>query len=150
MLRNYFSIALRNLLKNKMHSLLNIAGLSAGMAVTMLIALWVWDELSFDQYHKNYKSIAQVMQSQVLNNEIASQVQVPIPLGYYMRTAYAGDFKRIVMSSGTEKHILATGENKLIETGNYMEPEAPALFTLQMTQGDINGLQDPSSILLSR
>ena len=46
MLRNYFSIALRNLLKNKMHSLINIAGLSAGMAVTMLIALWVWDELS--------------------------------------------------------------------------------------------------------
>ena len=150
MLRNYFSIALRNLLKNKMHSFINIAGLSAGMAVTMLIALWVWDELSFDQYHKNYKSIAQVMQSQVLNNETASQVQLPIPLGYYMRTAYAGDFKRIVMSSGTEKHILATGENKLIETGNYMEPEAPALFTLQMTQGDINGLQDPSSILLSR
>jgi putative ABC transport system permease protein len=150
MFKNDLKVGLRNVLKNKMDSLLNIAGLSAGMAVTILIALWVWDELSFDRYHVDYKRIAQVMQSQVLNNETVTQAQVPIPLGYYLRTTYAGDFKRIVMSSGNEKHILAAGENKFIETGNFMEAEAPALFTLKMVQGSRDGLRDPSSILLSQ
>jgi putative ABC transport system permease protein len=50
MLMNYFKTAFRNLTKNKLHSFLNIAGLSAGMAVTLLIGLWINDELSFDKY----------------------------------------------------------------------------------------------------
>jgi hypothetical protein len=54
MIKNYLKIAWRNLIKNKTHSLINIVGLSVGMAVAMLIGLWIWDELSFNTYHKNY------------------------------------------------------------------------------------------------
>ncbi len=67
MLKSYFKIALRNLHKNKTHSFLNIAGLSVGMAVTMLIGLWIWNELSFDRYHENYNRIAQVMEKDTYN-----------------------------------------------------------------------------------
>ena len=83
MLKNYFpagyfvKTAFRNLTKNKMHSFINIAGLSAGMAVTLLIGLWINDELSFDKYHDNYNSIAQVMQNQTLNGEVSTQPTVP-------------------------------------------------------------------------
>jgi cytoskeletal protein RodZ len=62
MLKNYFKIAWRNILKNKTSSFINISGLSVGMAVAILIGLWIWDELSFDKYHQNYNSIAQVME----------------------------------------------------------------------------------------
>ncbi|WP_310587643.1 hypothetical protein [Fibrella rubiginis] len=60
MLRNYVKIAWRNLVKNKAFSFINIAGLSVGLAVAMLIGLWVWDELSFNKYHENYNRIVQV------------------------------------------------------------------------------------------
>ena len=57
MIKNYLKIAWRTLVKSKVSSLINIGGLAVGMAVAMLIGLWVWDELSFDTYHKNYKTI---------------------------------------------------------------------------------------------
>src|SRR6266571_3986271 len=106
MIRNYLKIAWRNLIKSKVSSLINIGGLAVGVAVAMLIGLWIWDELSFDKYHQNYDRIAQVMQHQTLNAEIRTQTQVPIPLGDELQTTYGSEFKRIVMSSNTESHIL--------------------------------------------
>ncbi|MEI9957082.1 MAG: hypothetical protein WDM90_12450 [Ferruginibacter sp.] len=60
MIKNYFKIAWRNLFKSKVSSFINIGGLALGMAVAMLIGFWIYDELSFDHYHKNYKHIARV------------------------------------------------------------------------------------------
>ena len=57
--RNYFKIAFRNLAKNKGYTFINI-GLATGMAVALLIGLWVWDELTYNRYHKNYDRLAQV------------------------------------------------------------------------------------------
>ena len=61
MFRSYFKIGWRNLFKEKGYSFINIGGLAAGMAVAVLIGLWIYDELSFNKYHKNYDSIARVM-----------------------------------------------------------------------------------------
>lgn len=58
--KNDLKIAWRNLIKNKGYSALNIGGLAVGMAVAMLIGLWIYDELSFNKYHKNYDGIAQI------------------------------------------------------------------------------------------
>lgn len=57
MFKNYFKTAWRNLLKNKFYSLINIAGLTVGLAIGILILLWVQDELSFDSFHKKTKDI---------------------------------------------------------------------------------------------
>jgi hypothetical protein len=57
MWQNYFKVAFRNLSKNKVYAFINIGGLGVGMAVTMLIGLWIWDEISFNRYHKNYVTI---------------------------------------------------------------------------------------------
>jgi hypothetical protein len=70
MIKNYFKIAWRNLIKNKAHSTINIVGLSIGMAVAMIIGLWIWDELSYDKDNPNYEKIAQVMQHNTINGEI--------------------------------------------------------------------------------
>lgn len=56
MYKSYFKIGWRNLVKNKGYSLINIGGLAMGMAVAMLIGLWIHDELEFNKYHKNYNS----------------------------------------------------------------------------------------------
>ena len=60
MIQNYLKIAWRNLVKNKMYGLINIGGLAVGMAVVMVIGLWVYDEVSYNRSHKNYEHIAQV------------------------------------------------------------------------------------------
>lgn len=57
MIKNYFKTAWRNLLKNKFYTVINIVGLTAGLAIGILILLWVQDELSFDSFHKNAANI---------------------------------------------------------------------------------------------
>lgn len=63
MFKSYFKTAWRNIIKNKFSSFINIGGLAVGIAATILIALWINDQLSFNKYHKSYIRIAQVMQN---------------------------------------------------------------------------------------
>ncbi|HEY1010810.1 MAG TPA: ABC transporter permease [Daejeonella sp.] len=150
MLKNYFKIAFRNLLKSKGYSLINISGLAVGMAVAILIGLWVHDELAFDKYHTNYDKIAQVLQNQEFNGVTQTMNYMPYPLGNALRTKYGGEFKYVVMASMSGKHYLALGGKTLTKTGMYMEPDAPAMFSLKMIRGSKRALEDPSSILISQ
>ena len=70
MIGNYLKIAFRNLAKHKGYSFLNMAGLSVGMAVALLIGLWLWDELSYNKYHDNYDRIGQIKQHLNNNGEV--------------------------------------------------------------------------------
>jgi putative ABC transport system permease protein len=150
MIKNYFKIAWRNLVKNKALSFINIGGLSIGMAVVMLISLWMWDELSFDTYHHNYNLIAQVMLNQAQNGDINTGYGTPAGLGAELGKSYGNNFKYIVMSSFTSHHVLTVGVNKISSSGNFMDADAPKLFSLKMIEGTGDGLGDPSSILLSK
>src|ERR1700722_5635573 len=93
MLKNYFLLAWRHLVKNKGYSFINIAGLATGMAIALLIGLWIADETSFDHSHANHARIAQVMLRQVIDRPMsgapASKEQPitrirapPAPTGY--------------------------------------------------------------------
>ncbi len=149
MIKNYFKIAWRNLANNKVLSFINIGGLAIGMAVAVLIGLWIWDELSFNNYHKNSERIAQVMQHQHFNGEIHSDKAIPFPLATALRTTYGSDFKYLVLSSWTNPHTLSFNGKNLSASGNFMQPDAPGMLTLKMRKGSAAGLQDPFSILLS-
>ncbi|MDB5135102.1 MAG: FtsX-like permease family protein, partial [Mucilaginibacter sp.] len=114
-----------------------------------LIGFWIWDELSFDKYHKNYESIARVMQRETNNGEINTLKAMPIPLAYQLRHFYGSHFKYVVLSSWTNPHLLSFKDKNLSIQGNFMEPEAPDMLTLKMVKGVRTGLKDPGSILLS-
>ena len=118
------------------------------MAVALLIALWIWDELTFDKYHTNHAKLAQVMTTQTFNGEHGTGQAVAMPLGNELRTKYASDFKNVSMASWNFGHILAVGDKKISKEGMWVEPEFPTMFSLKMLKGGINGLKDPSSILL--
>jgi len=149
MIKNYFKIAWRNLVKSKGYSAINIGGLAVGMAVAMMIGLWVYDELSFDKYHKNYDRIAQVMQHANFNGKIETQVANPALMGPEIRAKYGSDFKYVVQSSWTGGHLLTVGDKNFTKTGIFFEPDAPEMLTLKMRKGTRAGLKDPYSILLS-
>lgn len=110
MLRNYLKIAIRNLLKHKGVSFINIFGLATGMAVTMLIGLWVWHELSYNKNHEHYRQIAQVMKRFSFNGESGVGTSQPIPLSNELRSLYPGDFKYVVATSHPGTSTLSAGD----------------------------------------
>src|ERR1700754_4465646 len=113
MFTNFLLTAWRNLRKNRAHSVINISGLAVGMAVALLIGLWIWDELSFDRYDPSYGRVAQVMQSQTFTGTPRTGKSVPFPLGEELRRHYGSDFKNITMASWSYEHILTVGDLKI-------------------------------------
>ncbi|MBL7738611.1 MAG: ABC transporter permease [Chitinophagaceae bacterium] len=149
MIKNYFKIAWRNMVKNKGYSAINIGGLAVGMAVAMLIGLWVHDELTYDRYHQNYDRIAQVMQHANFNGKVETQVSNPALMGPELRDKYGSNFKYVIQSSWTGGHLLSIGDKHISKVGNFFEPDAPDMLTLKMLKGTRAGLKDPYSIMMS-
>ncbi len=149
MLRNYFTIAWRHLLKDRTSSLINISGLAIGMAVALLIGLWIWDELSYNTSFSHYDHIARVMEHQTYNGDISTDEAVSFPMGKELQTHYAGNFKYVVMSSWQVDHILSVSNRHLSQSGIYLDMDGPRMLSLKMLTGTQQGLQDPHSILLA-
>lgn len=149
MLKNYFKIAWRNLLKNKTASFINISGLAVGISVAMLIGLWIWDEMSFNKCFKNYDRIAQVLTNANYNGGINTDFNTAPPYGDELRNAYGSNFKQVLMASRPSSMVLSSGEKNLIKTGYYFEPGITDMLSLKLLKGSHDGLKDPSSILLS-
>src|SRR5450432_3882565 len=80
MLRNYFMIAWRNLLKGKTYSAINITGLAVGLASSILILLWVQNELSFDKFHKNAGEIYRITVDFADSKTAANSAGMPVGL----------------------------------------------------------------------
>ncbi|SDS03915.1 ABC transporter permease [Winogradskyella sediminis] len=149
MLKNYFKIAFRNLIKNKVYSFINILGLAVGMAATIMIGLWVTDELNFNNHFKDKGSIAQVFQSQTMNANVNTSPAVPRPLEFALRQDHTDNFKHIVMSSWEQPRYLKFGETNIYITGNAMQEGATAMLDLDIISGVKDGLKEKNSIMLS-
>ncbi len=150
MIKNYFKIAWRNLIKSKVYSFINIAGLAIGMAVAVLIALWIWDEVSYNKNFPNYNRIVRAKENSSSGADIRTFNSMPVPLSGYLRSKYASDFKKVVMASWNLPHILAAGEKKLSRQGMYVQPDFATIFSFNMIKGSLNCLNDPYSIVLSQ
>src|SRR5436190_977857 len=150
MFKNYFTTAWRNLVKNKIYSGINIFGLAAGMAVAMLIAFWIWDEVTYDKYHTNHEQLAHVMTTFIGDDgKVGTGEAVCMPIGPELRVKYGSDFKNISMASWNFGHVLAIGEKKITATGMWVESNFPSMFSCRMLKGNINALSDPSTILIN-
>ena len=149
MLKNYFKTAWRSLRSHRTATAINIAGLSAGMAVTILIALWIWDEVFFDKSNPHYDKIAHVLGSATMNGSINTFPTQPFPEADVLRQAYGSDFKYVVRSSWNELHILSIPGKSVSAAGTFFEPQGPDLLGLNMLSGSHDALKDPDAVLLS-
>ncbi len=148
MIRNYFKVAWRNLKKSKVYSFLNITGLAAGMAVAMIIGLWIYDEVSTNKHFKNYESLYQVMMHQTFDGKRGSQTALPYPLGEELKAKYP-DFKAVAMCDWGQSRSLMYGEKKISKYGHYIGEEAIDMFSIKILSGDKDPLRDPYSIVLT-
>jgi ABC-type antimicrobial peptide transport system permease subunit len=149
MIQNYFKIAFRNLVTSKGYSAINIGGLAVGMAVAMLIGLWIYDELSFNKYHRHYDRIAQVMSQFTGTGDHVANHSMPYPLYTELNTNYRSNFKHLVRASWVQDYILSAGDKKLSRKGQFWDKDAPEMLSLRMVYGSRAGLQDINSIMLS-
>ncbi|MBN8820962.1 MULTISPECIES: ABC transporter permease [unclassified Spirosoma] len=148
MLRNYLKIAFRNLAKNQVYSFINIFGLASGMAVAMLIGLWLYDELSFNRQFKKHDRLAMLWQFVKFDVEKVAYDIMAIPLAQELRSHYP-DFESVALSKSRDV-IVAAGDRKLLKTGNYVEPEFIDMLSLNVLSGTRFGNNDVNSILLSK
>ena len=148
MVKNYFLIAWRNLLKNKTFSLINIAGLSIGLACAMLILLYVKDEVSFDRFHKNVNNIYRI----VSKSKDSGVEYKNCNTGYLQGPGFAKNVP------GIETFVRIQGGAEDIKTGTEIQsqellrvdPGFFSVFTFPLLNGNSETcLTEPNSIVLS-
>ena len=149
MFRNYYKIALRNLLRNKVYSFINISGLAIGMSVALLIGLWIWDEVSWNHVHSQHARLARMMDTQIENGKANTGGGVDMPLADELRTKYGNDFKHIALADAFDSHILTAGDKKIQKAGVWCQQDLPRMLTLHMLKGSIDALKDPTSVLVT-
>lgn len=148
-MKNYLKVAWRNLWRSKQHSFINIGGLSIGMAVAMIIGLWVWDEVTFDKNHNNHDRIGQVWQFVSFTKEKSSYNSVPIPVADELRSKYPGVAATCVTSYNQDVIVSAAADKSIVKKGMYVQPDFPGMMTVKMLEGSDGSLQDMHSVLIS-
>src|ERR1700710_893393 len=149
MLKNYPRITIRNLTRNRLSAAINIGGLATGMAVAILISLWIYNETSYNHQYKNHNRIAAVMQNQDFNGQTDTWSGQAWELGPELRTSYGNYFKHVVMSGGQGDHLLSFGDKKIKTSGNWMGSEVLDMLSAKMLTGSYAALNDPSSVVIS-
>ncbi len=149
MLRNFLLIAIRNLKKNSLYSFINISGLSVGIVCSVLILLWVADELSFDKFIPKSNRLYQVWISSDFDGKVNNWRSVPLPVYDAMKTA-DNSIKNSVVAGWGANRLLTVGETRIIKEGYYVSEEFLEMFEFPMVSGSPDiALDDPMSIILS-
>ncbi len=149
MFNSYFKIGWRNLLKNKTYSVINISGLAIGMAVAMLIGLWIFDELSFNKEFKNYKRLAAVYFSLTFGGEVITDSGAPPAMGGELKSNHP-EFDEVVLATYENDQIISYEENSISRSGLFVEPNFIKIFSMNMLHGGKNALKELHSIVLSQ
>ncbi|RRB02945.1 FtsX-like permease family protein [Larkinella rosea] len=149
MLRNYVKLAFRNLARHKGYSAITIAGLAVGMAVAMLIGIWIQDEVSANRHHKNYATLYEVKLNQTFDGRRGTQDAIPFPTGEELRSHFP-DFKAVAMYQRSDgNRSLIVGNQKFLKRGIFIGEEAVDMFSLTILNGDKNPFKDPYSVVLT-
>ena len=148
MIKNYLKISLRNLVRNKNYTLLNICGLALGMTVAIFIALYVNDELSYNKYHDNYDHIAKVYRKN--STGMISQI-LTTGFGTQLKADYGSYFKYIaLLRQRLEQRVISYDNKEFTEGGYFIQSDGPKMFTFNMIYGSRNGLEEFGSIIISQ
>jgi len=149
MIRNYFTIAVRHLLKNKGYSFINIFGLAVGMAVVLLIGLWVRHEASYDAFNVHRAQIGKIKKKNVFNGEKKVQNGVMLPLYDELKNNYP-EVAHITRLDWGDDHSLWAGDKKISKRGHFADPDILKMFSFPLVKGNVNQvLKDPYSIVLT-
>jgi putative ABC transport system permease protein len=149
MIRNYLTIAFRNLLRNKVFSFINIFGLALGLACSMLILLWVQNELTWDRFHPNIDQLYRVYINRPLDNGIYTQTSVQLPLWEELKTTPG--IRYVSPTDDRAKNAtLAYQDIRIEKLSNWVGEDFLKMFPFTFIEGSGEVLNDASSIVLTK
>ncbi|MES2063139.1 MAG: ABC transporter permease [Bacteroidota bacterium] len=150
MIKNYLKIAWRNLTKNKAHTFINMAGLSVGLASSLLIMLWVQNEVSVDAFHKNKSRLYNVYERRYFDNKISGQYNTPGVLAAEMKKVFP-EVEYAVNAVYNESNTFMAGKKILKYNGGAADVDFFKMFSYPLLQGNIQtALSSPLSLAISR
>ncbi len=149
MFKNYLLVTLRNLRKNATYSFINIAGLSIGIVCSILILLWVFDELSFDTFQPKANRLYQVWVNAHFDGKINSWTSVPQPTYEALKTEDSNILNTSITDWGGT-HLYTVGDNRIYKRAYYASEEFLEMFQFPLVKGDMTTvMDDPTSLVIT-
>jgi len=157
MIRNYLKLAWRNLLKDRQFSLLNLLGLSVGLACALLIGLWIADEYGMEKYNPNDNRLYQVMTNSKTSSGLQTGMYTPGILAKSLRAEFPEieDASEVLPASwfndpNTPSGVVSYADKKLMATPQFVDSNFFHLFTCPVLEGDRSRLfADKKGVFLS-
>jgi putative ABC transport system permease protein len=149
MLKNYFKIAIRSLIKNKVYSFINLAGLSIGLACVLVIVSYVNLELGYDKFHTSHQDIYRITEYRTRNNQEAHSAMTFSPLADLLETQIPA-VKKVVKMYPLSGLVSTDKINKFKETSfTLVDSVFFDVFTLKLLKGTLEGaLDNPFSLVI--
>ncbi|MCC6287435.1 MAG: ABC transporter permease [Chitinophagaceae bacterium] len=150
MFKNYFKTAWRNITGTIGYSILNVAGLAIGMAVALMIGLWVYDQYSFDKFLPEYQSVYRVQRNYNSNGDTLTFQTTSLKLAEALRTQIP-EIAYVAESDWTANHGLIVGDKKLYVNGAICGPDIFKILQYSFVEGNANAaFKEPYSIVLTQ
>ncbi|MBA4053528.1 MAG: hypothetical protein C0490_02340 [Marivirga sp.] len=135
MLANYFKVALRNLLRKKVYSGINILGLSIGLTCSFFILLWVIDETSYDKFHANGNRLYQSFRHMTVGGQTYTQNSMPRGIADEMKVEFP-EVEETVITFFDQEFVVTNGENNYREKGGFAGETFFKMFSFPLIHGD--------------
>src|ERR1700722_704362 len=149
MLKNFFKVAFRNLLRNKAFSIINISGLVIGMASAILILFWIQNEISYDRFHKDQDRLYEVWGNDVYDGQIQSGTATPEVMAPILKNDVP-QIEEVSRYDWGNDYLFTVGDKSLKTNGNLVDPDFLSMFSFPLLKGDEKTvLNDPYSIVLT-
>lgn len=150
MLKNFFKVAFRNLLRNKGFSAINIIGLAVGMASAILIFLWIQNEMSYDQFHEKKDRIYEAWNRARFDGKLMCWNTTPKILARTLERDLP-EVERAVRVNWGSNFLFSIGDKRITKQGNMVDTGFLQMFSFPMVSGNPNtALNDMHSIVLTQ
>ncbi|NQV17443.1 MAG: ABC transporter permease, partial [Armatimonadetes bacterium] len=149
MLKNYFKIAIRNLMRQKVFSAINIVGLAIGLTCGILLSLWIFDEISYDKFHENGENIYRILENQSYSSQNMQVAVTPVPLAESIKN----DFPEIIYTTRYyqgSSPVIKVGDKEFSEnSGSFADKDFFEMFNFPIIKGSLTPLSEINSIVLT-
>ncbi len=151
MLSNFFKIARRNAMLYKGYTFLNLLGLITGVASSLLILLWINDEVQMDKFHAQGENIYQIFRNMKQSDgDYITNSSIPKPAGDLIKAEYP-EVSEVAFLSWPMEFTLGEGSEATQQGGRFASPEFMKMFSFPLIIGDQStALEDEAGILLSK
>jgi putative ABC transport system permease protein len=151
MLKNYLKTAIRNLVRYKGFTFINVLGLTIGITGCLVIGLFVWDEMQYDNFGKNYETVYRIYNRRTVNSITTHAAVVPPMFATYMKQQYPEVESTLRIMMTDNRRLLEVGDKRgYEEKGLLTEAGFFDFFPVKLIHGDPKtALTDPNSVVIS-